>query len=80
MEQLTNLELLEEEILAAIQHFREYRKKRPTSEEILKFVSQSSCNSGVDFFLFKEAMKELKLQRRIRSEMKKDGKFTQVVC
>lgn len=65
---------IQEKIINAINHFKIHKKKRPSSEEIYDFVTDGSTVQ-IDFAMFRDAMRQLKIQRRIYNE-KRNGVFS----
>lgn len=74
MELDLKMDQIEEKIIEAIQYYKHSKNERPTSEEILKYVKNTG-NTKLEFSMFKNAMRELKLRKEICNEMQ-NGKFT----
>lgn len=64
---------IQEKIIKAINYIKTNRKRRATSEDIYNFVNDGSTQ--VNFATFKDAMRELRCQRKIYSE-KRNGVFS----
>ena len=68
----SNIKAVQEKIINAISYYKLHKRRRPTSEEIFNFVNNDGTRN-INFSLFKDAMRELKYQRKIHNEKRNDA-------